>query len=169
MSLLQYLKKLKPAHWVNNILHYNALQHNEKAYKKYGVHKSLISSISSKDFPDKQSSAWLDVQNSRDCVQSHKGFDRFSPELQEQLRSWSDNGYLTISGHFNEAEMNEVNASVDDLIHQKGFSVTHDNKLMFGYKHSKAIRRMMNDQPLIYLLSFILDREVVPFQTLNFI
>jgi hypothetical protein len=78
MKLKAILKKFKPLHWINNILHYTSLRHNREAYRKYGVGKSLFSSISSRDFPDKTSRAWLDTGDSAACVQEIEAFAGFS-------------------------------------------------------------------------------------------
>jgi ectoine hydroxylase len=169
MRLTDHLKKIKPIHWIYNLTHLVALAHNKNPYKKYGVKKPIFGSVSSKDFPDKTSRAWLDTEDSNIAVHSKKEFELFSPELQRQLKKWSTEGYLTLSKYFADTEADAVNKEVDRLINEKGHIVTHDNKLMYGYKHSDAIKKMMHNPGLIEILSFILNKEVVPFQTLNFI
>lgn len=169
MTLKDKLKDYKPLHWIYNLLHVKQLHHNKEAYSKYNVHKPLFDSISSKDFPDKTSSAWLDLNDSAAVVESKEGFQQFTANEQEQLKQWSSNGFLTLKNHFSFAQADEVNKAVDELINQKHLPVTHDNKVMFGYKHSPAIKNMMQDDELKKLLSFILNKEVVPFQTLNFV
>ncbi len=169
MKLKDKLKEYKPLHWIYNLLHINQLYHNKKAYKKYSLHKPLFGSISSKDFPDKTSSAWLDLNDSANVVEQKNDFFNFPLEVQVQLKDWSKNGFLILNNYFTDQQVNDVNNAVDELINQVHLPVTHDNKLMFGHKHSAAIKTMMQDKGLIKLLSFILDKEVVPFQTLNFI
>ncbi|RXK60485.1 phytanoyl-CoA dioxygenase [Lacibacter luteus] len=169
MNLKDKLKDYKLVHWFYNLLHAKQLRHNKQAYEKYNVHKPLFDSISSKDFPDKTSQAWLDVNDSAIVVAQKKQFASFTNEVQEQLLQWSSKGYLHLKNYFTDEQVDEVNLAVDELIHQKHLPVTHDNKVMFGYKHSPAIKNMMQDLGLTQLLSFILDKEVVPFQTLNFI
>ena len=169
MNLTDYLKKFKPLHWIYNLTHLAGLKHNLNPYKKYGINKPLFGSVSSKDFPDKTSRAWLDINDSLHAVNSKKEFVSFPPEIQYQLKNWSTNGYLILSGYFSERETDAINTEVDSLINKKGHAVTHDNKLMYGYKYSEAIKKMMHNSGLVKILSFILDKEVVPFQTLNFV
>lgn len=169
MNLKDKLKDYKFIHWINNVLHTKQLQHNKAAYKKYNLHKPLFDSISSKDFPDKTSSAWLDLNDSATAVAQKKTFNHFTNDVQEQLLQWSSKGFLQLRQYFSNEQAEEVNKAVDELINQKHLPVTHDNKVMFGYKHSPAIKNMMHDWGLKQLLSFILDKEVVPFQTLNFV
>ncbi len=169
MKLKDKLKDYKPLHWIYNLLHVKQLQHNKEAYSKYQINKPLYGSISSKDFPDKASSAWLDVNDSARVVSSKEAFQHFAADVQQQLLQWSSNGFLHIKQHFSEQQADEINKAVDELIHQKQLPITHDNKVMHGYKHSPVIKQMMQDEGLKQLLSFILDKEVVPFQTLNFV
>ena len=169
MKLKNKLKDYKFIHWFYNLLHVKQLQHNKSAYEKYNVHKPLFDSISSKDFPDKTSSAWLDLSDSATAVAQKKEFSHFTNDVQQQLLQWSRKGFLQLKNYFSHEQAEEVNKAVDELITQKHLPVTHDNKLMFGYKHSSVIKNIMHAEGLMKLLSFILDKEVVPFQTLNFI
>jgi len=169
MKLKDKLKDYKPLHWLYNLLHAKQLQHNRDAYKKYDVHKPLFDSISSKDFPDKTSRAWLDVNESATVVSTKKSFHYFTPEVQQQLIGWSTKGFLHLNNYFSSEQVDEVNKAVDELINQKHLPVTHDNKVMHGHKHSPVIKQMMQDEGLKKLLSFVLDKEVMPFQTLNFV
>lgn len=77
------LKQFKPVHWLYNLLNYKALRHNKAAYKKYNVHKPLIASISSKDFPDKESRAWLDTGDSDLLAPQKENFAAFSTPVQQ--------------------------------------------------------------------------------------
>jgi ectoine hydroxylase len=101
-------------------------------------------------------------------VQEKEAFAKFSNDIQLQLINWSRNGYMIIPGHFSETETDAVNEAANQLINEKRHTLTHDNKLLYGYKHSPDINNMMHDKRLIDVLSFILGKEVVPFQTLNF-
>ncbi len=88
MNLKNKLKDYKFIHWIYNLLHTKQLQHNKAAYKKYNLHKPLFDSISSKDFPDKTSSAWLDLNDSATAVAQKK----HSAILQTMFRNSYCNG-----------------------------------------------------------------------------
>jgi hypothetical protein len=169
MTLKEKLKEYKPLHWIYNLLHLKELHHNKEAYSKYKINKPLFDSISSKDFPDKTSSAWLDLADSSAVVEAKEGFQQFSDTVQGQLKHWSSNGFLMLKNHFSYEQTDKVNEAVEELIYQKHLPITHDNKVMFGYRHSPVIKQMMEDEGLKNLLSFILNKEVIPFQTLNFV
>ena len=162
------LKQFKPVHWLYNLLHYKELRHNREAYRKYNLNKSLIDSISSKYFPDKESKAWLDVGDSASLAPQKDLFQQFSPAMQEKLVNWSSNGYLILENFFDEGTCDKINKEIDDLITSKKLSFT-GNRMMFANKKSALIKTVVNDELLKSILGFILDKEVVPFQTINFL
>lgn len=163
------MKRFKILHWLYNLLHYRSLSHNRAAYRAYKIQKPLIASISSKDFPDKTSRAWLDTGHSRHLAPTRTAYNSFPPAIQQQLLTWSDKGYLIWKGFFESAEADTIQHEVDRLAQKGKLHPTHDNKLMFANRHSALIRNVTREKRLTGLLSFILDKEVVPFQTINFI
>jgi len=163
------MKRFKFLHWLYNLLHYRSISHNRAAYRAYKIQKPLIASISSKDFPDKTSRAWLDTGHSSHLASTKTAYNSFPPAIQQQLLTWSDKGYLIWKGFFEPAEADTIQHEVDRLAQKGKLHPTHDNKLMFANRHSALIRNVTREKRLTGLLSFILDKEVVPFQTINFI
>jgi ectoine hydroxylase-related dioxygenase (phytanoyl-CoA dioxygenase family) len=163
------LKQFKPVHWLYNLLNYKSLRHNKAAYKKYNVQKPLIASISSKDFPDKESRAWLDTGDSASLAPQKESFAAFPAPVQQQLKDWSSNGYLILENFFDAKTVDAVNAEIDQLQQRGKLSFTYGNKLMFANKKSKLIKSIAEDPGLKKILSFILDKDIVAFQTINFI
>lgn len=168
MSLKERLKDYKIIHWAYNLLHYKALQHNKKAYRQYNIHKPLYGSVSSKDFPDKKSSAWLDVNDSAIVAPQKQLFSSFDKAAQEQIKNWSKDGYIVLEKLFDESTCNTVDREIERLVKSGAVHYTHDNKVMFANKLSGPIKEATHHPVLNSLLSFLLDKEVVPFQTLNF-
>lgn len=150
-------------------MHYKSLTHNKTAYRKYAIHKPVIASISSKDFPDKTSRAWLDTGHSKELVPGRPEFAGFPSPVQHQLMTWSDNGYLIWDNFFDDVTADGIQREVERLVQKDKLHPTHDNKLMFAGRHSSLIRGITYEKRLTSLLSFILDKEVVPFQTINFL
>jgi hypothetical protein len=168
-SLFSSLKEWKPAHWIYNLLHYSYLLHNKKAYKQYNLHKPLFASVSSKDFPDKKSRAWLDVGDAKDLAFQHPAFSSFPEELQEKILNWSDNGFMVLEGFFDESLVSLINEEIDRIVEKDLIAPTHDNKLPFANRISPVIKNATYNPQLLGILNFLLGKEVVPFQTLNFI
>lgn len=168
MSILNRLKKYKPVLWIFNLLHYRRLAHNSVPYKVHHFKKALTTSLSSKDFPDTQSTAWFDTGNSRILAPENQAFSGFPPSVQNQLLSWSDRGYLILSNFFDDATVARIDAEMGTLIQGRKIKPTHDNKFMFANHHSPFIRDITYTPALTNILSFILGKEVIPFQTINF-
>ena len=169
MSLFRGLKQFKVTHWIYNLIHYRMLLHNKSPYKKYGIEKSLAASISSKDFPDKKSRAWLDTGDSKNLVPTKEKFNSFSADIQHQLLSWSENGYMILKHFLDDTMVDSVNTEIQNLLARKKLDFTHDNKMMFAIRVSPLIKRITVDNRLTDILDFILDKQVVPFQTINFL
>ncbi|MGB4771320.1 MAG: phytanoyl-CoA dioxygenase family protein [Chitinophagaceae bacterium] len=169
MSISDRLKKYKLLHWLYNLLNSNKLSHNKDAYRQYNIEKKLFASISSKDFPDKTSKAWLDVGDAKQLVQNHPGLNAFPAPIQDALVQWTARGYLIWDHFLDQQTTDQINHDVERLVKTEGLSFTHDNKLPFLMKKSAIIRDVAHNAILLQLLSFILGKEVVPFQTLNFI
>lgn len=169
MSLRDKLKRFKFFHWLYNLWHIRELQHNREAYRLYGIHKPLFASVSSKDFPDKESKAWLDIAESSEAAPSKKKFYTFSPAIQKKILRWSSDGYLIINGLFGDDETDAINKEIEILQQTGKLNFTHGNKLMFANKLSPLIREVTRHPQLTAVLNFLLDKNVTPFQTINFI
>lgn len=163
------LKSFKPAHWLYNLFHYKQLLHNKKAYKKYNVHKSLVASVSSKDFPDRESRAWLDVEDAALVAPEKEGFAQFSPEIQQNVLQWSQKGYMILENYFTPETCDAINDEIDKLMKKGILQFKWGNKLMFANKRSALIRQATEDEVISRLLNFLLGKTMVPFQTINFI
>jgi ectoine hydroxylase len=169
MAMFNKLRQFKFIHWIYNLFHYKMLLHNKAAYKKYNIHKPLVASISSKDFPDKESQAWLDKGDSKNRVAEKEKFNSFSADVQHQLLSWSDNGYIILNNFFDDETAESINKEIEKLVVKKKLHFTHDNKLMFANRISALLKKITHEKRLTNILDFILDKEVVPFQTINFL
>lgn len=163
------LKRFKPIYWLYNLLHYRALRHNRAAYKKYAPHKPLIASISSKDFPDKASRAWLDTGDAVVMAPQKEAFGAFPAHVQQQLLTWSKNGYMILDRWLSEEECDGINSEIGRLLGERLIDFSNGRKLMFANKRSRLIKEIADCSELKKILGFILDKEVVAFQTINFL
>jgi ectoine hydroxylase-related dioxygenase (phytanoyl-CoA dioxygenase family) len=163
------LKKYKLFHWLYNLWHIKSLRHNRDAYRRYGIHKPLFASISAKDFPDKTSNAWLDTGDAALIASSREDFFDFDPSTRSQIGQWSVKGYMILEKLFSDKEADGINAEIDRLRLSGKLRFTNSNKLMFANKLSPLIHDICYDKRLVSVLGFLLDKKVVPFQTINFI
>jgi ectoine hydroxylase len=168
-SFKNSLKKIKPVYWVYNLFHYKELQHNRSALKKYKINKSLFGTLSSKDFPDKESKAWLDTGDSAVLAPQKETFKNFTKGIQQKIIDWSANGYMILENFLPVKTCDAINEEIDTLLNTKRIQFTNGNKLMFANKKSGLVKEITFKKELTDILSFLLDTEVVPFQTINFI
>jgi len=76
---------------------------------------------------------------------------------------------MVLDRFFDENTCNAVNAEIHKLQQSGKLHFTYGNKLMFANKKSKLIKGVAEDPGLKKILSFILDKDIVAFQTINFI
>jgi ectoine hydroxylase len=163
------IRQFKPLYWIYNLFHYRSLRHNREAYRKYNIQKPLFSTISSKDFPDKESRAWLDTGDSATLAPTRPSFNEFTTPVQSKILDWSRKGYMVLEGFFDEQACDRINQEIAGLQQSGKIKFNESNKLMFANRKSKLIHGIANDPELKKIIGFLLDKEVIAFQTINFI
>jgi len=161
-------KSFKPLYWIYNLFHLRELKHNREAYRKYKVHKPLFATISSKDFPDKESRAWLDTGDSRVAAPQKQEFHTFPKQVQQKILDWSEDGYMILENFFPSETCDRIYSEVANLQQTGKLKTNEWGKIMFANRKSDFIKSVAHDDLLKKILSFLLDKEVVPFQTINF-
>jgi ectoine hydroxylase len=163
-------RKVKANYVLLNLAQYGKLKHNKQLYRNFGLNKSIIAPISSEDFKNlPQELPWLDRPDSKEQLEWNPEFVIFDEPTKAQLRQWPDNGYMVLKSFFSESEVDSINQEVDRLIKDKvvDFNFT-GRKIMFAHKHSDLLKGIAKNSKLNALLSFVLGRKVMPFQTINF-
>ena len=174
MSILKkywgVLHRVKLLHVSYNVLHAKKLAKNKKLYEQYGVGGSVVGSISHQKIKKPSSERpWLDRDNSIELMQMDSRFGAFSPEMKEQLMQWHDKGYMILKGFVPTETCDKINADFDEKVTSGEVSYDYtSSRVMNLYRHSNAVRQVINEPKLISLLSFILNKKVEPFQTINF-
>lgn len=164
-------RKIKLNYVLLNLLNYGKLKANRDKYRELGIKKPVWAPVSSLDFagrPDDR--PWLDQPDAIEQLQKHPDFHTFDEKTRNELLHWPNRGYMVLDSFFSEGDVDAINAEVDRLITQKevDFNFT-GRKIMFAFRHSDLLRDVAKDSRLHRLLSFVLGREVVPFQTINFL
>lgn len=166
-----FFRNLRWVHFLYNVFHKRGLNHNLHLYPYYQLKKSIFSSISHKDFEGKQAKLpWLDIINSGKDIENHPVFCHFPEGIETQLLKWYKNGYLIWEQFLDGETVDTINQEIDELLHKDevGFNYTQ-RKIFNAYRQSFTIRKVIKDKRLLELLSFILDKKVLPFQTINFL
>ena len=167
-----WLRGLKAAYLLNNLLQAPRLRHNRALYRQYGLRKSIFSPLGSADFATHPSPdiPWIDRPGAEATVENHPDFKTFSPEIQDQIRLFLREGYLILENFFPQERTDALAAEVAQAIAsgKAGFNFT-GRKIFNYYEHSAlADQQFFRHPELLRLLSFLLGKPVLPFQTLNF-
>ena len=107
--------------------------------------------------------------NSKDLTSLKDTFKKFPTSIQSKISAWSDNGYMILENFVEPDICDKINSEIDRLVESKSLKFNKSNKLMFAYKKSPLISGVAQKKELLDILSFVLDKEVVLFQTINFI
>jgi len=166
-----FFRHLRWVHTLYNLLHRKGLAHNKHLYPYYDLKKSIYSSISHKDFKGKIAKLpWLDTIVNEKDIQNHPVFCHFPAAVSEQLLQWQKNGFLIWNQFLDTESIDAINQDIDNLLERKEVDFNYTNRKIFNaYQQSYTIRKAIKDKRLLQLLSFILDKKVVPFQTINFL
>ncbi len=166
-----FLRNFRIVHYIYNLLHKKGLKHNKHLYELFEIKKSVYSSISHKDFNGKKAkSPWLDnFVNEKDII-NHPSFSHFPENIDQQLLKWNKNGFLIWNNFLDDETVDSINNEIDNLLEKDkvGFNYT-GRKIFNAYKQSYTIRKIMKDKRLLSLFTFILDKHVIPFQSINFL
>jgi ectoine hydroxylase-related dioxygenase (phytanoyl-CoA dioxygenase family) len=143
---------------------------NKPLYKKFGVNKSVLGSISHKDIKNPSAEIpWLDLDNAVEKLKNHHGLATFPLEWREQLLLWPERGYMVLKNFADEKKCDQISAELEKLISSGEVDLDYtDSRVMNAWKNSATIKNFIHEKLLIDFLSFTLGREVVPFQTLSF-
>lgn len=166
-----FLRNIRILHYLYNFLHQKGLKHNQHLYPFFGINKSIYSSISHKDFIGKKAKApWLDAIVSEKDIQNHPEFGCFPTNIEAQLMQWKKNGFIIWENFLDTETVDIINEEIDTLLEKNSVGFNYTNTKIFNaYKHAFSIRKVMKDKRLLQLFSFILNRKVIPFQSINFL
>lgn len=169
-----FLRNLKPAYVLNNLLNAGKLRHNRELYRRYGLRKSIFSPLGRSDFRRKTQHhldiPWLDQPGALEKLAQNAEFQAFDDQLKNKIRHFVNDGYMVLENFFPEKDTDALNLEVDELLQsgKAGFNYT-GRKIFNLYETSNlADERFFRNPDLTRLLSFLLGKKVIPFQSLNF-
>lgn len=168
--MLEFLKKYKLSYQLYNLFQKKRLQHNIPLYKKYGLQKKYHTPISSSDFqgiPSPKNK--YDEYDSAIEMPNDPSFQKLDPNIQQQLLSWSANGYVILENFLSDIEVDSINKEVDRLFTSGTIKFRYNEKLMFAYRHSKLLKDTANSEKMMSVLSALMGKPVELFQSINFL
>ncbi|MFN4235435.1 MAG: phytanoyl-CoA dioxygenase family protein [Bacteroidia bacterium] len=163
-------RKFKPSYVLYNLWKINKLKHNKILYKKYGIDKSIYSSLSHKDIKIPATEIpWLDKYDAKEKLAEHPATSTFPESIQNQFHQWIDKGYIVLEKYFSEQQVDETYKEVESLFKQQKIDYNYTGgRIMDAFRYSEKVNIMMRDKELLRLISFLLGKETDLFQTINF-
>ncbi len=166
------LRSFKAVYVLNNWLNAGRLQHNRPLYRRYGLHKSIFSPLGSRDFRehDQAGIPWIDRPDAAEQLERNAEFLALDEKMQEQVRRFLRDGYMILENYFSPEETEALNREVDGLLQSGEAGYNYTGRKIFNlYERSRlADERFFRNPGLLRLLSFLLGKPVIPFQSLNF-
>jgi len=167
------LRNLKISYTVNNWLNAGRLRRNRDLYRRYGLRKSIFSPIGAADFGQQHHPdiPWLDRTDSVLAVLAADSFFQgLDVLLQEKLRGFVRDGYMVLDNFFPQEKTDALNAEVETMLQsgQAGYNYTGRKIFNLWEKSPLADESFFRHPEMVRLLSFLLGKPVIPFQSLNF-
>lgn len=166
--MLNIIRRLKPAYALYNLFHPAQLSHNTALYKKYGVNKSYFSPVSSADFHSLKNPNLSDVLDFN-LLEKMPAYHDLTDENKSSVRDFSKNGYVILRGFFSKDKIQEINHEIERLLSSGKIKFKYQNKIMFAIYQSALLRSIGNNPQLLDLLSALMGRRAVLFQSINFL
>jgi ectoine hydroxylase len=165
------LRQLKISYWLNNLWHKDKLLCNENLYAKYGLKKSTISSISSKDFKvPAVEKPWMDETDfDNNILEQNPTFNLFDANIKQNIKEWHNNGYMKLEEFYSSQDVALINQTIEEGIKSKKVQWRYGQKIFNAIHQFEAIKKITIKEKLTDLLSFTLGKKVQLFQSLNFI
>lgn len=166
-----FFRNLRIVHYIYNLLHRKGLKHNKELYPYFELKKSVYSSISHVDFMGKKAKLpWLDNFINEKEIFNHPVYSCFPEAVEQQLLKWNKNGFIILKEYLDTETVDAINNEIDLLLEKNKLDFNYTGRKIFNaYKQSFTIRKVMKDKHLLKLLSFILDKKIIPFQSINFL
>lgn len=167
-----FLRSLKPAYVLNNLLNADRLQQNKALYRRYGLRKSIFSSIGSRHFGKQHHPdiPWIDRPGAREQLEQNPEFQQFDETLKSKIRHFIDEGYLVLENFFPETATHALDEEVAALLASGKAGYNYTGRKIFNLWETSRLadEQFFRNRELTRLLSFLLGKKVIPFQSMNF-
>lgn len=149
-----------------NRFQYKKLEKNLSLYKELGINKKYYSSISDRDFNDVDPVLLSPSNDEVDLITER--FEKLPQSIQDQVSSFSKDGYAIIQRFFSEEQVDAINSDVDRMLASGDVSYKYQNKIMFAINKSELIKNMGSDKVLMSVLDYLQGEKTSLFQSINF-
>jgi ectoine hydroxylase-related dioxygenase (phytanoyl-CoA dioxygenase family) len=167
-----FLRDFKAVYVINNLFHARFLKRNRALYRRYGLHKSIFNPIGSADFKGSHHAdiPWIDQPGALEAVTNHPQFLSFEPDIQENIRHFISDGYMVLKDFFREEETRALNEEVVTALQTGKAGYNYTGKKVFNLFETSRLadEKFFRNPEILRILSFLLGKTVIPFQSMNF-
>lgn len=112
---------------------------------------------------------WMDQANvTPEAIRQRAHFAEFPAAVQTQLLQWPEQGFIVLPGLL-AAEADVVNAEIKTLQQAGKIAFNSTGRKIFNaWKHSPAVAGIFHHPLLLSIIRFVFEKDVLPFQTINF-
>jgi ectoine hydroxylase len=170
MKIIKSIKSLRFARVLANLKHFHQLWANASLYKKHGIERRFWQPISYSSITkhDETDLPWLDRTDDKTVIKTDPAFASFDESMQQKLLGWCENGFLSLPGFFDKNEIEDLEKSIEPGLTKVQRKKYAADRVLHLHKSNEKIRQVFKDERLLKILSFILGKEILPFQTINF-
>jgi hypothetical protein len=164
------IKNFRAYQLLTDLPYWKQMKSYRTYFRQYKIKKRVWQGVSYNDIAnhDTENIPWLDKAISLDEIKANSMFDAFSPVVQKEILQWKDKGYMIVPGFFSAERTDELRDSLEGCLSPKELEEYHKTRIQDLWSRNMQVDAFLRDPELLKLLSFILGREVVPFQTLSF-
>ncbi|MCS6927919.1 MAG: phytanoyl-CoA dioxygenase family protein [Saprospiraceae bacterium] len=168
-----FLRTLKIVYVLNNLLNYRYLRHNRQYYQHLGVRKSVLAPIGSADFAHAPTDdlPWLDQPDALTRLENHPAFKDLPEDWQQKARQFVQEGYCVLEQFYTSEQTEALSAEIDTLLNTGKVRFNYTRRKIFNLHEKSALadKDFFRHPKLLRLLSFLLGKPVIPFQSLAFV
>lgn len=167
-----FLRSLKAVYVLNNLLNLKNLRHNRTLYRRLGLRKSVLAPIGSADFPQHDPDIpWLDRPDALEQLEAHPAFVAMDAAMQDKVRQFVRDGYLILEQFYGPSDTDALNAEVDRLLSAGKAGFNYTGRKIFNLHEQSGLANdyFFRNPRLLELLSFLLGKPAIPFQSLSFV
>ena len=163
------LRQIRLLHWINNVFNRKYLKNNQSIYRKYGIKRSVLRSIDSRVLQKYIGDIRSFHPKEKNEKRASWRLSDFSPEIQNALKDWDENGYLFLPGFLSSSEVKEINKSIEVGLNTGELHYNYTGRKIFNaHKKIAEIGAVAKHNLLLEILEYLFQGEPIHFQTINF-
>lgn len=155
-----FLRTIRVLYWLNNFKNRKNLLQNKNLYAQFGIQRSTLKSIDSRIL--KQFVGDIKKFNPPE-------FNNNRPPITELQQHWEKDGFVILRGFVSLEEVNAINNAIENALQNQKLHYNYTQRKIFNaHQQIQEIGILSKHPKLLQLLSELLGKPAIHFQTINF-